>query len=101
MLTYTLLTDVLHTQFPRKRWLKTVIVAPGEIITIVRLGLFEANATQFGLDQLLEVPTQKLISFIHWYYWSQNVAGLAMFYMIGGGTIVTHEFEKSNIKKLS
>ena len=40
-------------------------------------GVFEANAIQFGLDQLLEAPTLKLISFIHWYYWSQNVAELS------------------------
>ena len=47
---------------------------------MVGLGLFQANAIQFGLDQLLEAPTPKLISFIHWYYWSQNVAGLILFY---------------------
>ena len=32
------------------------------------------------LDQLLEVPKPNLI-FIHWYYWSQNVAGLALYYI--------------------
>ena len=35
-------------------------------------GLFQANAIQFGLDQLLEAPTPKLIAFIHWYYWAQK-----------------------------
>ena len=35
-----------------------------------------------GLDQLLEAPTPKLISFIHWYYWSQNVGGLVVFYIV-------------------
>ena len=40
----------------------------------VGLALFQANAIQFGLDQLLEAPTPKLIAFIHWYYWAQNVA---------------------------
>ena len=34
----------------------------------IGIGLFEANAIQFGLDQLLEAPTPKLITFIHWYY---------------------------------
>ena len=46
----------------------------------IGIGLFEANAIQFGLDQLLEAPTPKLITFIHWYYWSQNVGGLVVFY---------------------
>ena len=46
----------------------------------IGIGLFEANAIQFGLDQLLEAPTPKVFSFIHWYYWSQNVGGLVVFY---------------------
>ena len=51
------------------------------IVAVLGVGLFEANAIQFGLDQLLEAPTPKLITFIHWYYWSQNVGGLVMFYI--------------------
>ena len=45
------------------------------------MGLFEANALQFGLDQLLEAPTQKLIAFIHWYYWTHNVVQLVAMYI--------------------
>ena len=71
-LTHSLVTNVFNTQFPKSNWLRAVIIAPGVIITIIGLGLFEANAIQFGLDQLLEAPTPKLITFIHWYYWSQN-----------------------------
>ena len=48
-------------------------------VGVLGVGLFEANAIQFGLDQLLEAPTPKLITFIHWYYWSQNVGGLIFF----------------------
>ena len=89
MLTDTLLCDVFHTQFPQNYWLREAIFAPAPIIGIVGLGMFEANAIQFGLDQLhvLEAPTQNLISFIHWYYWSQNVARLVMFYMTRGGFV--------------
>ena len=36
------------------------------LVYIIGLGLFQANAIQFGLDQLLEAPTPKLIAFIHW-----------------------------------
>ena len=56
-------------------------------IMVIGVGLFEANAIQFGLDQLLEAPTPKLITFIHWYYWSQNVGGLLVFYIIYSGLI--------------
>ena len=61
------------------------------------VGLFEANAIQFGMDQLLEAPTPKLIAFIHWYYWTHNVVQLVVMYITrlsfrnrskGGETIV-------------
>ena len=57
----------------------TIIVLPSVVIVTIAIALFESNAIQFGLDQLLEAPTPKLISFIHWYYWSHNVAGLGVF----------------------
>ena len=75
MLTHTLLCEVFHTQFPQNYWLRATIFAPAPIIGIISLGMFEANAIQFGLDQQLEAPTPKL-TFIHWCYWSQNVAEL-------------------------
>ena len=43
------------------------------ILTIVGLGIFEANAIQFGMDQLLEESSEKISTFIHWYYWSIGV----------------------------
>ena len=52
------------------------------------VGLFEANAIQFGLDQLLEAPTPKLIAFIHWYYWTHNAVQLVVTYLKIGGTII-------------
>ena len=58
-----------------------IIRFTGGIIYIIGLGLFEANIIQFGLDQLLEAPTPKLIAFIHWYYWAQSVGGLVLFYV--------------------
>ena len=63
------------------------------IVYSVGLGLFEANAIQFGLDQLLEVPTPKLIAFIHWYYWAQNVGSLAFFYITGSDIIISEEID--------
>ena len=61
------------------------------IVYTIGLGLFRANAIQFGLDQLLEAPTPKLIAFIHWYYWAQNVGSLVFFYVALGGTILFNE----------
>ena len=61
-----------------------VIAFAGPMLYMIGLGLFEANIIQFGLDQLLEAPTPKLIAFIHWYYWAQSVGGLALFYVYEG-----------------
>ena len=55
---------------------------------ITGVGLFEANAIQFGLDQLLEAPTPKLIAFIHWYYWTHNAVQLVSMYLIIGVTVI-------------
>ena len=52
------------------------------------VGLFEANALQFGLDQLLEAHTPKLIAFIHWYYWTHNVVQLVAMYITIGWTAI-------------
>ena len=55
------------------------------------VGLFEANAIQFGLDQLLEAPTPKLIAFINWYYWTHKVVQLVAMYL----TVGLHVFDTS------
>ena len=60
-----------------------VVVSITLLVYVIGLALFQSNAIQFGLDQLLEAPTPKLISFIHWYYWAQNVCSLASFYVMG------------------
>ena len=58
------------------------VVLPGFCILVVGIGFLEANGIQFGLDQLLEAPTPKLIAFIHWYYWAQSVGKLIIFYTV-------------------
>ena len=40
------------------------------IVGITGFGMYESNAIQFGMDQMLEASSEKLSSFIHWYYWS-------------------------------
>ena len=72
-----------------------VLQAIGLTVFIIGLGLFESNVIQFGLDQLLEAPTPKLIAFIHWYYWAQSVGGLALFYMYGGYQVTSMTFLES------
>ena len=39
------------------------------IIGVGSLGIYKANAIQFGLQQLQDASSENLSSFIHWYYW--------------------------------
>ena len=43
------------------------------LIGIAGFGLYESNAIQFGMDKMLEVSSEELSSFIHWYYWSVHL----------------------------
>ena len=64
--------------------LLSIIPFIGFFVSIVGIGLYESNIIQFGLDQLLEAPTSKLIAFIHWFYWAQNIGSLISFYIFSG-----------------
>ena len=68
----------------------TIIIFGIPLIALITtgVGLFEANALQFGLDQLLEAPTPKLIAFIHWYYWTHNAVQLVVMYLTVGWTAI-------------
>ena len=68
-------------------------ISTSGIVITTGVGLFEANALQFGLDQLLEAPTLKLIAFIHWYYWTHN----AVQYI---GSNVYHSWLAANVHYL-
>ena len=61
-----------------------VMATPGVLSILLSLGLFEANAIQFGMDQLLESSSDQLCSFIHWYYWSSYVGQFIWFLMSAG-----------------
>ena len=65
-------------------YLQIIPVIPIIALIATSVGLFEANAIQFGLDQLLEAPTPKLIAFIHWYYWTHKAVQLVAMYLTIG-----------------
>ena len=65
-------------------YIQVKIPGIGVLVSIIGVGLYESNIIQFGLDQLLEAPTPKLIAFIHWYYWATNVGRLIFFYIYTG-----------------
>ena len=51
-------------------------------VGIAGFGMYEANAIQFGMNQMLEASSEQLSSFIHWYYWSLHLGPIAIYYTI-------------------
>ena len=52
------------------------------LIGIAGVGLYESNAIQFSMDQMLEASSEELSSFIHWYYWCVHLGQLIIFYIL-------------------
>ena len=55
------------------------------VCSSVGLGMYEANAIQFGMDQMMEASSEQLSSFIHWYFWCTHVGSVLIFYTIVAG----------------
>ena len=81
VLTMVLAAIVYSTPLAHYRILYYTLGGITLALEMVALGMFEATAIQFGMDQLLESPSRKLSNFIHWYYWSCNVGQLLITYM--------------------
>ena len=67
--------------FPQLRSVLYSIPALTIIICFIGIGLFESTAIQFGMDQMLEASSDKLSTFIHWYYWSSKLGNLVIIYI--------------------
>lgn len=52
----------------------TVLVTMLNSVEHVGIGIFQANALQFGVDQLHDASSEQLSSFVYWYIWSQEIA---------------------------
>ena len=65
------------------------LTMPGLLCFLLSLGLFEANAIQFGMEQLLESSSDQLSSFIHWYYWS-SYGGRFLLLLFSAVLVVYH-----------
>ena len=75
------------------------------VICFIGIGLFESTAIQFGMDQMLEASSDKLSTFIHWYYWSSKLGSLviicicyAVLFYFQNCIIAINEIELSKIQ---
>ena len=63
-----------------------LVIGGGSAFLVLALALagFTSNIVQFGLDQLLDVPSNKLGAFVHLYVWADRLgwAAVGMFYSI-------------------
>ena len=71
------------------------------LIITAGLGMFESNAIQFGMDQMLEASSEQLSSFIHWYFWCAHVGPLVLFYIAMGTSLYFENcrFQMDHVKK--
>ena len=43
---------------------------------VLGIGVFQSNAVQFGLDQLLDASSEELSLFLHWFVWTEHIGEL-------------------------
>ena len=77
------ITDLQLRYFPSRSFFNFVstICIGAIIISVAGLGIYKANAIQFGLQQLQDASSETLSSFIHWYYWSIRLSSLSLYYV--------------------
>ena len=63
-------------------------ISIGVTTSIAGLGMYEANAIQFGMDQMIEASSEQLSSFIHWYFWCVHIAPLLTYAIVAGAVII-------------
>ena len=76
-----ILSSVFSIIFPQYHFYLYYPLGFSVIIALIGIGLFESTAIQFGMDQMLEASSDKLSTFIHWYYWSSNLGRLVALYI--------------------
>ena len=69
----------------------TMILAVVFLITgLTALALYESNAIQFGMDQMIEASSHQLSSFIRWYFWCAHIGPTLMIYLAMG--VIVYSF---------
>ena len=67
-------------QLPAYSKILLILIITAALIT--SLGVFEANAIQFGMDQLLEASSAQLSAFVHWYFWAAHLGQQLVFVIV-------------------
>ena len=89
--------NLLHDSVARI--LLSMLTIPVILSVLLSLGLFKANAIQFGMDQLLESSSDQLSYFIHWYYWSSYVGHFILYIMLAGMVVINSNYTGVKMNK--
>ena len=55
-----------------------MLLSIAALLSMIGFTGFQANAVQFGLDQLLHASSQELSSFLHWFIWADHFGQLTL-----------------------
>ena len=66
IIVYVVFDEILQKRISKYSLVVSVV---SMVIITFGIGLFEANAIQFGMDQLLEASSTQLSQFIYSYFW--------------------------------
>ena len=71
-----------NSLWPQMHNIIVLVQVPFLVIGIISVGMFEANAIQFGMDQMFEASSKQLSSFIRWYFWCAHIGAIVMIYLV-------------------
>ena len=78
---------ILMQHINRWNYINSVTVSIIVIGGIATIGVFEANAIQFGMDLLLEASSAQFSSFVHWFFWAIHLGQQSLFLTALIGTV--------------
>ena len=97
------IVNLIHPSYQTAKNISVDVIGVTLILIFTAgLGMFESNAIQFGMDQMLEASSKQLSSFIHWYFWCAHIGPLVLFYIAMGIFLyfVNCRFQMDHVHKL-
>ena len=71
------------------------------ILIISSNGFYEANAIQFGMDQLLEASSTQLSQLVYWYFWFMHLGKQLVFCMLLATLIVVSSLLNTHVNMMT
>ena len=89
---------VVYSLWPPIHNIIVPVQVPFLVIGIISVGMFEANAIQFGMDQMFEASSKQLSSFIRWYFWCAHIGAIVLIYLVIGVCLYGFECKVDNFE---